>query len=141
MKKYILILSISLFLISCKKRKSEFSFAGVWEITKVEQVSYRGDLQILDSVIQNDTLGWFGLQNATGFSGQGKIQINFTSFSGLSTDYVTFWTMDEHNANRIEINDRYYTRKQVVGGEQWTWVTFKKDAADYDRETIFVKRK
>jgi len=141
MKKYILILSVTLFLISCKKRNDQFSFAGVWEITKVVQVKYEGDKQILDSVLQNDTLGWFGLQNASGFSGQGKIQINFASFSGLATDYVTFWSMDEHNADRIEINDRYYTRKHTASGEQWTWVSFKNSGADYNRETIYVKRK
>ncbi len=141
MKKYSFIIIVLLLIASsCKKRNSKFSFAGVWEITKVEQVNYVDFKLTKDSVIVNDTLGWFALQNATGLSGQGKIQINFESYSGLKTDYQTFWEIDENNGDRIELNNKFYTRDRFVGGEKWTWVSLQNGGSDYSRETIFVKR-
>ena len=140
MKNYLILFALILIVVSCKKRNDEFSFAGVWEIQKVEQVTYVGEKQTLDSLIENDTLGWFAFQNATGMNGQGKIQINYASLPGLTTDYETFWEIDEHNGDRIEINDRYFTRKRFAGGEKWTWVSTSNSGANYSRETIFVKR-
>lgn len=141
MKNIIIIISITFILFSCKKRSNVYSFAGVWEITKVEQVSFVQDKQTLDSTLINDTLGWFAFQNSLGPSGQGKIQINFTSMSGLSTDYVTFWELSEHESDRIKINDRFYTREKIVGGEKWSWISSGSLGGVYNRETIFVKHK
>lgn len=141
MKNIIIIISITFILFSCKKRRNVYSFAGVWEITKVEQVSFVQDKQTMDSVFVNDTLGWFAFQNSLGPSGQGKIQINFASLSGLSTDYLTFWELSEHESDRIQINDRFYTREKIVGGEKWSWISSGNVGGIYNRETIFVKHK
>lgn len=141
MKNIIIIISITFILFSCKKRSNVYSFAGVWEITKVEQVSFVQDKQTLDSTLVNDTLGWFAFQNALGPDGQGKIQINFTSLSGLATDYATFWELSEHESDRIQINKKFYTREKIVGGEKWSWISSGNVGGIYNRETIFVKHK
>lgn len=128
-------------LLSCRKRNNEFSFAGVWEITKVEQVKYENQVKTSDITLSGDTLGWFAFQNSTGPSGQGKIQINFSSFSGMTTDYKTFWELSEHEADRLTINKRFYTRERFLGGEKWTWTTNSNNGLNYNRETIFVKHR
>ena len=141
MKKYILVFFLFFLAVSCKKRNNKFYFAGAWEIQKVEQVRYINDQKTLDSLIENDTVGWFAFQNANGFNGQGKIKINFVSISGLKTDFYTFWAIDENNGDRLEINDQFFTRTRISGGEKWTWITESNSGASYTRETIYVKRK
>lgn len=124
---------------ACRKRSNEFSFAGVWVITKVEQVKYVNQAKTSETTLTNDTLGWFAFQNTTGSNGKGKIEINFVSFSGMVTDYKTFWELSEHESDRITINKRFYTRERFIGGEKWTWTSNSNNGLNYNRETIFVK--
>lgn len=141
MKNIMLLFLIVLFSMACRKRSSKFSFSGVWEIQKVEQVSFANDSQSIDNTFKSDTLGWFALQNFESLNYTGKMQINFISLSGLFTDYNAEWNMDEHNSDRILINGNFYTRTRMLGGEKWTWIASTNSGANYTRETIYVKHK
>jgi hypothetical protein len=139
MKKIIiLVLIVSAF--ACRKRNNEFSFAGVWEISKVEIVKYDSAGITSEEVIK-DTAGWFAFQNATGPSGQGKMEIHYTSLAGFTTDYKVFWELDEHVSDRLVINDIFLTRERIAGGEKWSYMQANSSGSIYHRETLYVKRK
>ncbi len=142
MKLFISILLLLSITTSCRKRNGPFQFSGVWVIQKVEQVKYEEAIQLLDSTLKNDTLGWFALSKTLveGYD-LAQFEVNFTSFSGLKSDTEGKWEIDEHEGDRLLIDGKPYTRERIIGGEKWTWISAPNSGVDYTRETIFVKKK
>jgi hypothetical protein len=143
MKKYCIILLLAVIIISsysCRKRNNEFAFAGVWEIQKVEMIKYKDGNKTWDTLI-TDTAGWFAFQLATGFSGQGKMGINYSSFSGLSTSNDVSWEIDEHTGERLLVNGIQFTREHIAAGEKWNYMMSNDFGTEYWRETLYVKHK
>ena len=138
MTRYIILSMFILFAIACKKRNDEFSFAGAWEIQRVEVIKYKSGNKIWDTAITKEP-GWFALQNATGWDGSGKVHINYPTITGLVTKYDSEWSIDEYSGDRIEINGVTLTRERGGAEEKWSYMKTDSAGLNYTRETMYVK--